>query len=157
MEEEFKPVFKEMVIAYGLASAVMWGLAASVVLVLSLPGAYVAPLLQLSIIPAAVFFVVKSASALFLHLTERYYLGDGAVRMQRGLFSRETDTVPLHEVGHAGVVVSMLFRAFGVGTVWVHTNDCLAYPLYNLRDAMVVRDKIDPPPAGEPVFRPSVG
>ena len=152
-----RPAFTELVLAYVLASALLWGVAAIAILMLPFPGAYVAPLLEVFALPAAAFFVAKSAQALWLRLTERYLIGVETVQIEQGWFHRHARTVPMRSVAWAGVELSLFLRVLGVGTVVIHTNDHADFWLHDLKEAMRVRDQIDPVLAPEPVFRPSVG
>ena len=157
MEEEFSPAFKEVILAYGLASVLLWGLAAGIVLSLQLPQVFVAPLLQVAVLVTAACFAVKSAQALWLHLTEHYYIGDGLVRIQRGWASKTSLTIPSRNVRETWVVMPLLLKASGVGYLWILTSDCHGHRLSNLRGPQRVGEKIRPTQASEPVFRPSVG
>jgi membrane protein YdbS with pleckstrin-like domain len=152
-----RPAFAEPVLAYAIASALIWGVAAVAIFMLPFPSAYVGPLLEIFALPAAAFFVAKSAQTLWLNLTERYFIGAETVQMERGWFHRHTQTVPMRSVAWSGVEVSLLHRILGVGTVVIHTNDHADFWLYDLKEAMQVRERIDPIFASEPVFRPSVG
>lgn len=155
-EEEFRPAFREPVLAYGLASTLLWLLVFVTSSLLPLPGFVVTPVQELAGLSAAIFFAFRSVSALELHEEERYYVGEGVLRIGRDrVFSPVT--VLLQNVTEVRVETPLLMRVFGIGTVWVYTFDCRAHPLYNLKDAKRIAEKIRPSRTSEPVFRPSVG
>ena len=157
MKRELRPDVEEVVYAYGIASLLMWGLTAGVVLLIGLPQAYVFPLLQVVALIAAAYFALKSAQALWLHLTEHYCIEDGWVRIEGGLISRYRTGFQLENVRKTWVGLPPLFRIFGIGHVWVSTFDCCAFKLRNLKYPYRVADEILPPQSSEPILRPSVG
>ena len=157
MEEEFKPAFKEIVLAHGVALALLWLMIAATVSLLPVPSFIVSPVDELAGIFAAALFVHRASSALRLHWEELYYVGEGVLRIRRSLASTTAVTVLLQNVTSVRVETPFFMRPFHVGTIWVYTCDCRARPLYNLKDAGKVARKIWLPPAIEPVFRPSVG
>ena len=156
MEEEFRPALREVVLAYGLASVLLWGLLSAAASLLPVPGFAVAPIEALTTFLAVAFFIFRVAPALVLHVENRYYVGDGVLRIRRRRGFGPV-TILLQNVTDVVVYVPLLMRPFGVGTVEVFTVDCRARPLFNLKDPRAFAEKIRPSQAGEPVFRPSVG
>lgn len=157
MEEEFTPAVEEVVLAHGIASVLIWGVVAGVVLLLQLPRAYIFPVLQVGALAPVAYFVVMSAQALWLRFTVHYYIGDGFVRKRGGWFSKYSAQMALSDVRKTDVETPLLLRAFGVGHMWVIGNDCHAFMLRNVKYPYSVADKILPPREPELVFRPSVG
>ena len=156
MEEEFRPAIREPAAAYGLASVLLWILVSAAVSLLPVPGFVVLPVEALAGFLAAVFFIYRVGDALELYADERYYVGEGVLRIRRNRAFNPV-TVLLQNVAEASVETSLISRPFGFGTIWVYTVDCRARPLYNLKGAREVAEKIRPTPVSEPVFRPSVG
>ena len=142
MEEDLRPAFREVVLAYALASALLWLLVSIVFSLLPVPGFVVSPIDELAGTFAAMFFVLKVGSALNLHAEERYYVGDGVLRIRRSLASTTATTILLQNVTRVSIDVPFFMRPFHVGTVWAHTCDSRAHPLFNLKDPP------NPPPRG---------
>ena len=157
MEEEFRPAFREAVLAYALASALIWLLVSIVVFLLPVPGFVVNPVDELAGTFAAMFFILRVGSVLNLHAEERYYVGEGVLRIRHSLASTTAITILLENVTRVRVDVPFFMRPFHVGTVWVYTCDSRARPLFNLKDPLAVAEKIRPKYHWEGVFRPTVG
>lgn len=156
MEEELRPAIREPAAAYGLASVLLWLLVSAAVSLLPVPSFVISPVEALTGLLAAVFFIYRVSDALELYVDERYYVGDGALRIRRGRALNPV-TVLLQDVTEVRVDGSLIVRPFGFRTVWVYTFDCRAHPLYNLKDAGKVAEKIRPASASDLVFRASVG
>ena len=156
MDEECRPAIREPLVAYGLASVLLWLLVSVVLSFLRVPSFVVSPVEVLVGFLAVVFFVFRVSAAIELHVEVRYYIGEGVLRIRRTQAFMPV-TILLQNVESVRVEAPLLLRPFGVGTVWVYTIDCRARPLYNLRAARKVAEKIRPASASEPVFRPSVG
>lgn len=157
MEEELRPAFREVVLAYALAYALLWLLFSVVVSLLPVPDFVVSPVVELVGLLAAMFFVFRVGSALNLHAEERYYVGEGVLRIRHYLASTTAITILLQNVTRVRVDVPFFMRPFHVGTVWVYTCDSRSRPLFNLKDPVAVAGKIRPKYHWEGVFRPSVG
>ena len=157
MEEELRPAFKEVASAQGLAFVLLWLLISAMAFLLPMPSSIQSTVAEVAglIIVASFFF--KVSNALGLYWEERYYVGEGVLRIRRSAASTTAITVLLQNVTQVTVKVPFFMRPFRVGTVWVYTADCLARPLFNLKDPLAVAEKIRPEYHYEGTFRPSVG
>ena len=157
MEEELRPVFKEAASAYGLAFALLWLLISVMVFLLPLPGSVQSTVTEVAGLIIAASFVSKASNALRLYWEERYYIGEGVLRMRHSATSMTTVTVLLQNVTQVSVKAPFFMRLFGIGSVLVYTTDGRARQLFNLRDPLAVAEKIRPKYHWEGTFRPSVG
>ena len=156
MEEEFRPAFKEVVLAYALAALLIWMPATAFILLSPLPRLAVGPISELIGLAVFLYFAFQFIPALEYHAEERYYLGDGVLRIQRN-WVFQAITIPLPSITTVAVETPLLLRALGVGTLQAYTTDGFPHPLYNLKDAKNVAEKIRPKYRCEGVCRPSVG
>ncbi|MDG6981580.1 MAG: PH domain-containing protein [Nitrososphaerota archaeon] len=86
-----------------------------------------------------------------------FWAGEGVLRIRRSLASTTAVTILLQNVTRVRVDVPFFMRPFHVGTVWAHTCDSRAHPLFNLKDPLALAEKIRPKCHFEGVFRPTVG
>lgn len=156
MEEEFRPAFKEVVLAYALAALLIWMPATAFVFLSPLPRFAVGPTSELIGLAVFLFFAFRSITALEYYAEERYYLGDGVLRIQRN-WVFQAITIPLQNITTVAVETPLLLRALGVGTLQAYTIDGFPHPLFNLKGARGIAEKIRPKYRWEGVFRPSVG
>ena len=157
MEEEFRPAFKEIASAQGLVFVLLWLLISATAFLLPIPGPVQSTIAEVAGLIIAVSFITKVSNALGLYWEDRYYIGDGVLRIRRSAASTTATTVLLQNVTQVTVKVPFFMRPFRGGTVWVYTADCLARPLFNLKDPLAVAEKIRPEYHWEGTFRPSVG
>ena len=156
MERELRPAFKEVASAYGLAFVLLWLLITAVVFLLPIPGSVQGTITEVAGLIIAASFVSRVSNALGLYWEERYYVGEGVLRMRRSVAST-TVTVLLQNVTQVSVKAPFFMRLFGIGTVWAYTTDGRARPLHNLKNPQAIAEKIRPKYHWEGNFRPSVG
>lgn len=155
--EEFRPALKEVVLAYGVASVLIWATAAGIILLLGLPQAYIVPLIQVSALVSIAYFAIRSAQTLWLRLTEHYFIGDGLVSKRGGWVTKYSVEIQLNKVVEVQVITPLLLKVFGVGHVLPYTLDRCGCMLRNVKDPRRIAKKMQPGQAGEPMFRPIVG
>ena len=157
MEEELRPAFKEVASAHGLAFVSLWLLISTLAFLLPMPSSFQSTIAEVAGLIIAASFTIKVSNALGLYWENRYYIGEGVLRIRRSAASTTAITVLLQNVTQVTVKTPFFMRPFHVGTVWVYTADCLARPLFNLKDPLAVAEKIRPEYHWEGTFRPSVG
>lgn len=113
-------------------------------------------LLWFAAIVVAAYFAFEALFASWVHLTERYTIGDGYVRIRRGWASKTSGVIPTRNIAEARAVMPLLLRMLGVGLVVIETNDGSRHVMHNIKYPERIAYGIKPP--FEPVVaRPSVG
>ena len=157
MEEELRPAFKGVAFGYGLAFFLLWVLISAMAFLLPMPSSVQITIVGVVGLVIAASFVSKVTNALGQYWEERYYVGEGVLRIRHSAASTTTITVLLQNVTQVSVKAPFFMRLFGIGTVLVYTTDGRARQLFNLRNPHAVAEKIRPRYHWEGTFRPSVG
>lgn len=102
-------------------------------------GAFIVPILLL-----AIYLIVRTP--LKRYQARGYQLGDDRLRVVRGLVFRSDTVVPFGRVQHIDVHQGPLERAYGLGTLVLHTagnhNASVSLPGLGHEDAMAMREAI---------------
>jgi membrane protein YdbS with pleckstrin-like domain len=134
VSEEIRPVIRPILIVNLLGYAIALGAAGALLAVLHLPWFLFSSALGLVALLVGILLGLRTASAYWRHLTERYSVEGSVLLISRGWALKTRGQVPLGNVAEAKAVVPLLLRPFRVGSVLVSTNDGLTHILFNVKD-----------------------
>jgi membrane protein YdbS with pleckstrin-like domain len=133
-EGEFRPIIIPILIVNLLGYAIALGVTGALLAVLHLPWFLFSSALDLVAVVVGTLLGLRTASAYWMYLTERYSVQGSVLLISRGWAVKTRGQVALSNIAEAKAVMPLLLRPFRVGSVLVSTNDGSTHILYNVKD-----------------------
>ncbi len=143
MEEEIRPVVKQVLLSYAAAYLLVLATLMPLLWLLRLPPPIFSAIVMLLLTADSVFMVYRAARAYWVHITERYVVGDDYIMIQRGWASKTSGLVQSQNISEAKAVMPLFLRTLGVGFIVIDTNDGNRHVLHNVNDPVRIAGSIN--------------